>query len=159
MSSSSSSHDLYQLAERFVGEVQEVSGPKANPFILWCHQSCGIQESSDEIPWCSSFLNRLAWLLRLPRSKSARARSWLTVGTPVELAEVQRGDIVVLKRGADIQPGPEVLNAPGHVTLYAGRDSSTSESEFLGLGGNQTNGVTIARFWTSSILGIRRLVR
>lgn len=146
---------LYELAQRFVGEVHEVEGLRASPFIAWCHESCNLSDTSDEIPWCSSFLNRLAWLLRLPRSKSAAARSWLTVGVPVLSQVADVGDIVILKRGVGVQPGPEVLQAPGHVTLFAGVDQDGVH--FLGLGGNQQNGVTVSRFRFDQILGVRRL--
>lgn len=144
---------LYQLAQRLVGEVREVRGPQADPFILWCHASCGVVTTEDEVPWCSSFLNRLAWLLRLPRSKSARARSWLTVGTPVAWSAVAVGDVVVLNRGGS--PDPTVISSPGHVTLYAG--PATRATHFCGLGGNQRDGVTIAEFPVADVLGVRRL--
>ncbi len=146
---------LYDLAQRFVGEVHELKGSNASPFIVWCLQSCDLSLTSDEIPWCSGFLNRLAWLLRLPRSKSLRARSWLTVGTPVDLQQAKKGDVVILKRGVEPQPGPDVLEAPGHVTIFAGFDQDGVH--FLGLGGNQEDGVTVSRMRLSSILGVRRL--
>lgn len=147
---------LFNLAQRFVGEVHEVSGVKASPFIAWCHESVAGGFESDEVPWCSSFLNRLAWMLRLPRSKSAAARSWLTVGQAAPVAQAQVGDVVVLKRGPAPQPGPEVLHAPGHVCLFAGRGSASGT--FHAIGGNQSDGVTVAVFKTIDVLGVRRLV-
>lgn len=144
---------LYKLAERFVGEVAEVPGPTASPFIQWCHESVGLAAStSDEVPWCSSFLNRLAWLLRLPRSKSARARSWLLVGLPIGLHEAVPGDIVIFNRGGSIDP--TVIESPGHVAIFA-----RAEGELVTvLGGNQGNGVTLARMKASDVLGVRRLL-
>jgi uncharacterized protein (TIGR02594 family) len=146
---------LYDLAQRFIGEVVERPGDVHHPFILWCHESVAGGFRTDEIPWCSSFLNRLAWLLRLPRSKSAAARSWLTVGEAVQLNQARPGDVVILKRGQAPQPGPEVLDAPGHVCLYAGR--SQAAGTFQGLGGNQADGVTVAAFKTADVLGVRRI--
>jgi uncharacterized protein (TIGR02594 family) len=111
-------------------------------------------DSPDETPWCSAFVNGIAWELRLPRSKSARARSWLNVGVPVWINEARPGsDVVVLKRGTGIQPGPEVIEAPGHVGFFAG----LQDSRVLVLGGNQGNQVTIASFHLDRLLGIRRL--
>src|SRR5260221_117980 len=105
---------LYQLAERFVGEVRERPSLADDPFILWALE-CVLPAAADlhdEIPWCSAFLNRLAWLARLPRSKSAAARSWLQVGLPIALeAAVAESDVVILKRGAGAQPGPDVIAA------------------------------------------------
>jgi hypothetical protein len=92
--------------------------------------------------------------LGLDRSRSAAARSWLDVGDPVILASAQPGsDVVILSRGAGKQPGPEVVNAPGHVGFYAGRDGDN----VLLLGGNQGNQVSIASFPASRVLGVRRL--
>ena len=55
----------------------------------------------DEFPWCSTFTNYIAWPLRLPRSKSLRARSWLLVGKPTSLENAVAGfDVVILKRGS-----------------------------------------------------------
>jgi uncharacterized protein (TIGR02594 family) len=146
---------LFNLAQRFVG-IKEIPGIQDNNFLQWCLEVDGMDpaEVHDEIPWCSAFVNRVAWLLRLPRSKSLAARSWLTVGVPITLAEARPGwDIVILKRGSMPQPGPEVLAAPGHVTLFA----AAAGDNFYGLGGNQGNSVSVAPFSVSNILGVRRL--
>ena len=143
----------YELAQRFVGEIRERPGEKDHPFIVWCHSLCGL-DAADEVPWCSSFANGIAWILRLPRSKSASARSWLAVGVPVNHSEAVPGfDVVILKRGEGEQPGPEVLNAAGHVGFFGGFESG----RVLVLGGNQGDQVSVAPFPMSSILGIRRL--
>lgn len=146
---------LYQLAERLVGEIVERPGAPTHPFIGWCHESTMGQDVADEVPWCSSFLNRLAWWCRLPRSKSAAARSWLAVGVPVALEQAQPGanDVVVLKRGTGLQPGPEVLAAPGHVGIFMGIEGARVRV----LGGNQGNAITLASFPIATVLGVRRL--
>jgi len=145
----------FNLAQRFVGEIQEMSAVNADhPFITWAHTLCGLGGAKDEVPWCSSFLNAVCWMLRLPRSKSAAARSWLLVGTPIPLTEAQAGyDVVILKRGIGAQPGPEVIQASGHVGLFAGLDGTN----VMVLGGNQGNGVSIAQFPSNRVLGVRRL--
>lgn len=144
---------LYDLAQRFVG-LKEIAGPKTNGFIAWAHSLCGLDDAADEVPWCSSFVNALAWMLRLPRSKSAAARSWLNVGEPIELAAAAVGyDVVILRRGNGPQPGPEIIAAPGHVGLFAAVD----QAFVLVLGGNQADSVNIARFPIASVLGVRRL--
>jgi len=145
----------FDLAQRFVGEVIEIPGPEHAPFIQWCLEACGYgPEAPDETPWCSAFVNRIAWLLRLPRSKSAAARSWLTVGYSVPLEQATTGwDIVVLTRGKEPQPGPDVTDAPGHVGFFAGRQGVS----VLVLGGNQANSVTVAPFSVTRVLAVRRL--
>lgn len=146
----------YELAQRFVG-MTEVAGKVSNPQILAMLQLDQSWPEQDEIPWCSAFINYITWLLRLPRSKDLRARSWLDVGIfiPVELIErAEIGfDVVILKRGGLVEPGPEVINAPGHVGFFAGVEGP----QVLILGGNQTDSVNISRFPIQNILGIRRL--
>ena len=138
---------LYDLAQRFVGEVRERPGMQDEPFIQWCHASCSLSpDTPDEVPWCSSFLNRTAWILRLPRSKSAAARSWLQVGTPLALKEACPAyDVVILKRGTN--------PAQGHVGLFAGCEGD----RVLLLAGNQGDGVSIASFPVADVIGVRRL--
>jgi uncharacterized protein (TIGR02594 family) len=156
---------LFDLSQRFVGEVAELPGGKHSPFIQWCHECCGLGfDQPDETPWCSSFVNRMAWMLRLPRSKSAAARSWLAIGTPVQLTAARVGDVVILKRGDGGQPGPEVTSgAPGHVGLFAGFEGLSAvkpgqpAKAVRVLGGNQSDSVTIASFPVARVLGVRRL--
>lgn len=155
----------FDLASRFVGEVTELPGKQDAPFIQWCFEACGYgPDTADEVPWCSAFANRIAWICRLPRSKSARARSWLTVGEVIPASNAEPGfDVVILKRGGGNQPGPEVIAAPGHVGFYAGYEPPQAptfdkpEGRILILGGNQSDGVTVTGFDAARILGIRRL--
>ena len=145
----------FEHAQRYIGEIQERPGAADHPLIQWWLSLCRMGfDVHDEVPWCSAFINGIAWVHRLPRSKSAAARSWLAIARAILLDDAIVGsDVIILQRGAGKQPGPEVLDAPGHVGFYAGRDG-----EFvLVLGGNQGNGVTIQRFDRRLILGIRRL--
>lgn len=143
----------YDLAQRFIG-MEEVSGKTSNPQILAMLTLDQEWPKDDEVPWCSGFVNYIAWLLRLPRSKNLRARSWLGVGWPIHVNDARAGfDVVILKRGGVIQPGPEVMDAPGHVGFYAGRDE-----RLLILGGNQSDGVNITAYNSDRLLGCRRLL-
>ena len=144
----------YQLAQRFVG-LKEVPGPTANPQVLAMLQLDSKWPEDDAVPWCAGFVNYICWLLRLPRSKSLRARSFLNVGVPVRIGEAQAGfDVVILSRGSGNQPGPSVIDAPGHVGFYAGQEGRDG---ILILGGNQGNQVSIGNYKLSRVLGIRRL--
>lgn len=147
---------LFSLMQSFVGEVHERAGERDDPFILWCLESVGYVDSHDEISWCSAGVNRMCKTLRLPRTRSAAARSWLTIGTPITLLQAEPAfDVVILKRGPKPQPGPEVIKAPGHVTLFAGMEGPGT---VLGLGCNQSDGITVAPFNVLDVLGVRRLV-
>ncbi len=144
----------YDLAQRFVG-VKEIPGKKKNDPQIMSMLSLDVDwPTKDEVPWCSAFINYVAWLLRLPRSISLIARSWLGVGKPIELVDARAGfDIVILKRGRGAQPGPEDRTAPGHVGFYAGKDGDN----IIILGGNQSNSVCLAHYPKSRLLGTRRL--
>lgn len=142
----------FDLAMRFAG-TKEIAGIASNPMILAMLRLDQTWPANDEVPWCSAFINFIAHLIRLPRSKSLRARSWLNVGTPILLNQAEAGfDVVILKRGAGKQPGPDVIDAPGHVGFFAGRDSKV-----LLLGGNQSDGVNVASFLIADVIGVRRL--
>ena len=136
----------FELAQRFVGEIKEIPGPQNEPFIQWAHSLCGLgTDQPDEIAWCSSFANSVAWLLRLPRSKSAMARSWLSVGVPIDLKDAVPGyDVVILSRGTP---------PSGHVGFFAGLEGDRIHV----LGGNQGDAVTVASFPATMLLGVRRL--
>jgi uncharacterized protein (TIGR02594 family) len=144
----------YWLAERYVG-TREIPGTLHHPAIMAMLTLDMAWPESDEVPWCSAFVNWIAWHLRLPRSKSLLARSWLGVGTPVQPALAEVGfDVVVLQRGSGQQPGPEDMTAPGHVGLFAGLDGG----RVLLLGGNQADAVNVSPYSRERILGIRRLL-
>ena len=77
----------------------------------------------------------------------------MAVGRGINLDDAEHGDIIVLKRGKGDQPGPEVLEAPGHVGFYAGRFDNFIEV----LGGNQSDTVKVSRYPVKRLLGVRRL--
>jgi len=136
----------YDVASRFVG-IGELPGEKDNPFILAMLQLDNKWPEHDEVPWCSAFVNFVAMILGLPRSKSLAARSWMTVGEEVKtLAEARRGfDIVVLSRTSN--------PAQGHVGFFF---SYTPDTVSI-LGGNQGNKVSHDVFPASRVVAIRRL--
>ena len=144
---------LYDMAQRFVG-IEEAPGNTSNSHVLAMLQLDQKWPKGDDVPWCSAFMNYVAWLLRLPRSKSLRARSWLLVGRPIPLDDARAGyDVVIFSRGTGRPAGPDIINAPGHVGLFAGIEGD----DVLVLGGNQSDSVNVARYPASRVLGVRRL--
>jgi uncharacterized protein (TIGR02594 family) len=136
----------YLLAERFIG-TKEIPGNKDNPQILAMLRLDQAWPENDEVPWCSAFMNYICWLLRLPRSKSLRARSWLDVGMPMLIGDAKVGfDVVVLNR-------PEAGPNAGHVGWYAGGGNNTI---FL-LSGNVSNKVAVTPFSVTRVIGVKRL--
>lgn len=142
----------YDLAQRFIG-LKEVPGTGDNPQVLAMLKLDAAWPAHDEVPWCSAFVNYVCWLLRLPRSKDLRARSWLAVGTPIDIGMAKPGwDVVILNRGGGPQDA-SVLDAPGHVGFFA----HVEEGRILLLGGNQSNSVSVSRYDKADLLGVRRL--
>ena len=135
------------LARRYLG-VKEIIGKGNHPLISWWLSLCAYgMEAPDEIAWCSAYVNGIAWELSLPRSKSAAARSWLKVGTPVVLEDALPGfDVVVLERGND--------GVSGHVGFYVSHNDKVVRL----VGGNQSNAVTEQDFERVKVLGVRRLL-
>lgn len=145
----------YALAERFIGTA-EVSGHVDNPQVMAWLTADATWPQNDEVAWCSGFVNWVCKIFRVPRSKSLRARSWLGVGTPVELEDAKQGwDVCIFKRGGKNQPGPDVLTAPGHVAFFSAYKPGSAWVYVLG--GNQRNEVSVARYRVNNLLGIRRL--
>lgn len=148
----------YDIMQNLVGEIRELPGAQHHPFIQWGHMLCGLgPDTADEVPWCSTSLNAIMKLAGAPRSRSARARSWLNIGRPTDTRSATPDwCVVILRRGSgDGAAGPEVLNAPGHVGLFASYD--VDRRQVYVLGGNQGDAISIAPFKEDLVLGIRRV--
>jgi len=158
---------MYDLAMRFYG-LQEIEGEKHNPLVLAMLKlrTSGDRlldfngwPTEDEVPWCGAAMHFFAHCLGLDRPQHPlsplRARHWLTVGKWIDLHDARMAnDFVVLKRGDGPQPGPEELDAPGHVGLFAGWGSR--DGLILVAGGNTRDRLDIAGFSVSDVLGVRK---
>lgn len=128
-----------EVAEKELGQ-HEVAGPKANPRILEYHKATTLKATSDEVPWCSSFV---CWVMQeagFKTTRSAAARSWENWG--ISLKKPEFGCVVVLKRGTGSQ---------GHVGFYVGEGSDHVKV----LGGNQGDRVSIANLNKSNVIAYR----
>jgi len=144
----------FELAKRFEG-MREVPGATTNYQILAMLKLDDEWPDDDAVPWCSAFVNYIAYLLGLNRTRSLRARSWLNERIVTQFDARVGFDLVILKRGRGNQPGPEVIKAPGHVGFFAGH----TDKYVRILGGNQNNSVNISYYKKSRILGIRKLTQ
>lgn len=143
----------YQTLATLYG-TKEVAGARDNPLILAMLRTDVAWPENDEVPWCAAAMNFTCKLWNLPRTKTLRARDWLKIGEPIRLSEAEPGfDVVVFSRGIGQQPGPEVLDAQGHVGFYAGVEGTN----VLALGGNQGDSISIEPYPLSRLLGVRRL--
>lgn len=142
-----------RVGSKLIG-IKEVPGIVHNPLILAMLQLDNKWVQDDETAWCSAFVNFVCFFLELPRTRTLNARGWLQIGQVIKLEDARpENDIVILKRGAGKQPGPETISAPGHVGFYVGHDKTHVQV----LGGNQNNSVSIAKFKIADILGVRRI--
>lgn len=149
--------DLLRIAMVFDGQ-REIPGTGSNPIILAIlKQSAGWFKDDDEA-WCGAFVQAVVKIGRAGDSRLAipeypyRARRWMTVGAKVTLERARPGfDVVVVRRNGG--PGPEILDAVGHVGFYVRHEDGLVTL----YGGNQRNMVCEAVFPVADILGIRRL--
>lgn len=139
----------YQKAIDELG-VKEITGAKHEKRIVEYHSATGLAAKTDEVPWCGSFVG---WVMResgieYDSQRAAMARSWLTWGKEIKSrTNIPIGAVLVLKRGAP---------PAGHVTFFGGWVDE-AKTKFKALGGNQSNGVTLATYPVSQILehGVR----
>lgn len=122
--------------------TSELSGSsKNNPRIIDYHSTTTLKASTDEIAWCSSFVNWCMKQAGFDYTRSAAARSWLKYGTALNRPAF--GCITILSRGSD--------PSSGHVGFltYNGAD------KIMLLGGNQNDKVSLASYPKSKVLGYR----
>lgn len=127
--------------------TEEIVGSRHNPEVLKYAKETNIKGiTTDEIPWCSTFVNWVAWKSGLQHSGKANARSWLNVGQKVTSPEP--GDIVVFWRES-----PQSWK--GHVGIFIG--VSADKKRVYCLGGNQGNRVSVSAYRINTVLSYQRL--
>lgn len=138
--------NLLQIAINEIG-VKEIPGTGNNPQIMNYARQAGFPDYvSDDIAWCSLFMNWVAQKSGLERSKSLAARSWLNFGIPVSNPEP--GDVVIYWRESRD-------SWKGHVGIFMG--FSADLKRIYCLGGNQGNQVSVTAYPAEMLLGFRRL--
>lgn len=131
------------IAEKYVG-TKEVVGKAHNPVVVGFFAKAGHPEiTDDETAWCSAFTNACMYEAGIKGTNNLLARSWLNWG--VKTTAPRYGDVVIMRRGNS--------SWQGHVFFFLSMD----DNYVYGLGGNQSNAVTKAKFRRSEILGYRRV--
>lgn len=138
---------MLEAAGRHMG-VSEWPGARHNPVILGFFEAAGHKVRDDETPWCAAFVGAVLAELGLPGSGALNARSYLSWGAPVAMADARPGDVVVLWRG-------DPKGWQGHVGFFVRWDGS---DQVILRGGNQGNAVSDAPYPVSRILGIRAAI-
>jgi len=119
--------------------VAEIAGSPAHPRIALALASVG-QPGSDEIPWCSAWVNLCITEAGGVGTNKPNARSWLEWGR--RILTPQLGLVAVFKRGTGWQ---------GHVGFVL----DVSASQVMLLSGNTGNRVSVAPFSMGDLLGYR----
>ncbi len=140
---------MEQLLKIAFGELgtEEIVGEKHNPEVLKYASETNIAGvTTDEIAWCSTFVNWVAMKTGLQYTGKANARSWLNAG--VKVTEPEPGDVVVFWRES-----PESWK--GHVGIFLG--FSSDKKRVYCLGGNQGNRVSVSAYRANTVLSYQRL--
>lgn len=125
--------------------VKEIPGAKTNWLIAAMNWLAGAGANEDD-PWCGSFMHFTHWILGYVTPKNpASARAWLSVGKPKSNRDVDPGDVAILWRVS--RDGWQ-----GHVGYF---HSWNDDGTFNMLGGNQLDGITLARQPIERLLGFR----
>lgn len=136
--------ELLKIAASQLG-VKEISGTENNSQIVKYAKETGIEHiNTDEVPWCSTFINWCAKKAGLPMSGKENARSWINIGNGTNSPET--GNIVVFWRES-----PESWK--GHVAIFLG--FKEDGKRVICLGGNQSNAVNIRDYDVEKVLAYR----
>jgi uncharacterized protein (TIGR02594 family) len=132
----------FKWALKHLGE-SELPGKQHNSEILFYHSFTTYKATTDEVPWCSSFMNAAAFINGFKGTESAAARSWLDYGAK---GDGSVGDICILKRVGG-----------NHVAFIAAPYHKDDQFVTL-LGGNQSDQVKVSKYLAANILAIRRFL-
>lgn len=105
--------------ERLSG-VTEIEGNSNNPRIIEYHSHTLLNAQTDEIAWCSSFMNYVADQVQVPATHDALAKSWLYYGRP--LSRFEYGAFTVLQSICTLQyhVGFAIYETSSYVTILGG---------------------------------------
>jgi TP901 family phage tail tape measure protein len=143
-----------------MGAGLSAAGGAGNAVMATAAKYLGLNENSDNsvlqsllsvdpaaVAWCADFVNQSLASNGIAGTGSNLAQSFLDFGTAVDTASAKVGDLAIFERGA---PG----SGMGHVGFI---NDIKEDGSLDILGGNQSDGVSIANFGTERLLGIRRI--
>ena len=125
-----------KIAKGEIGQ-EEIPGNSHNPRIISYHATTSLKASTDETPWCSSFVN---WVMKeagIKGTNSAAAISWVQWG---KASPAKQGSIVILNSSKSQNSS---LSYSGNHVGFLVKETST---HYHILGGNQRNKVKESRY-------------
>jgi uncharacterized protein (TIGR02594 family) len=129
-----------QIAMGEQGQAEVAGVGQDNPRILAYHQATSLRATSDETPWCSSFVN---WVMRQSgqaSTQNALASSWLSWGKA--LAAPRYGAIAVIRSKSAAGNAATGSSTGYHVGFLV---EQTAQGVRI-LGGNQSDSVKVSTF-------------
>jgi len=120
-----------EIAAREMGQ-REIPKLDSNPRILQYHSSTSLRATSDEVPWCSAFVNWCLKQVGILGTNSAAASSWLHWG---KASVPMAGAITVMRR----------VTGENHVGFFVAESRDYTQL----LGGNQRDQVRISNYYRS----------
>lgn len=138
MSSEEKKIPPWLMKARFEMGIHETPGKEATQRIVEYHAETSYKATSDEVPWCSSFLCAMFEWTGIPSTRSAAAKSWLSWGRVID--KPVQGCVVIFEKMGKF-----------HVGLYEYEDPKDTYA----LGGNQSNKVCVMPFETKFVVGYR----
>ena len=142
----------YDIAKAELGVRENGKVNKHNKRIIEYHSTTTLGAKTDEIPWCSSFVNWIITQSLYKGTNNALAKSWLNWG--VKVTTPIQGDIVIIKKKVKSTDKNTGSSTGYHVAFF---DSKTTTHIRL-LGGNQRDSVKYSTFNLSryEVKGFRR---
>lgn len=143
-SPSNSSAPWMSVAEAELGVSENSLPGEHNKRIIEYHSATSLQATTDETPWCSSFVN---WVMKqsgYTGTNSALAKSWMNWGKAI--TEGKPGAIVVIQSKSASGNAATGSSTGYHVAFFVSKDSSKIRL----LGGNQGDQVKYSNFYLSS---------
>lgn len=124
------------IAKKETG-TSEVRGRSANPRIIAYHAATDLRARSDEVAWCSSFVNWCMKQCGIRGTNSAAAASWKKWGN----ATTARYGAVAVVYNAGMARS-SMTTTGNHVAFLV----EETRTHYVLLGGNQSNSVKVSRY-------------
>lgn len=136
-----------RYATELIG-LKEIVGSEHEPRVVEFFAEAGHSwVKDDETAWCMAFVNAMLVRGGWKGTGKLNARSIENWGQKVSLADIRYGDLVAIPRGSSAWQG--------HVFFFV-RWLDDKKTKMEGLGGNQSNSVSLAPFKTEDVLYVRR---
>lgn len=127
-------------AEAELGVSEDAKPGKHNSRIIEYHSTTKLKATSDETPWCSSFVNWVVTQAGHKGTDNALAKSWLNWGTATE--QPRKGTITVIKKKSVGHDQATGSSTGYHVGFFVSKDDKGIKL----LGGNQGDRVKYSTF-------------